>query len=79
LTHLGICKAARPTDLWCADYTGTITDFTRRYLISCDALATTREMYAFTVFERVFKDHWFALAIRTNVKCPSPAPLRSLG
>ncbi len=59
----------RANDLWCADYKGefmladkrycyplTITDAASRYLIACDALTTTKEMYAFTVFERVFKD-----------------------
>ena len=37
-------------------YPLTITDFASRYLISCDALSTTREAYAFAVFERAFKD-----------------------
>ena len=58
-----------PNDLWCADYKGefmladrrycypfTVTDFASRYLISCEALANTQAMYAFTVFERAFKD-----------------------
>ncbi len=58
-----------PNDLWCADYKGefmladrrycyplTITDFASRYLLGCEALSTTKAMYAFTVFERVFKD-----------------------
>jgi putative transposase len=66
-------------DLWCADYKGefmladkrycyplTITDFASRYLICCDALATTKEVYAFTVFERAFKDFGLPLAIRTD-------------
>ena len=59
----------QPNELWCADYKGefmladrrycyplTITDFASRYLLCCDALGTTKEMYAFTVFERAFKD-----------------------
>jgi putative transposase len=58
-----------PNDLWCADFKGefmladkrycyplTITDFASRYLICCDALASTRAESAFTVFERAFKD-----------------------
>ena len=32
------------------------SDFASRYLTSCEALATTKAMYAFTVFERAFKD-----------------------
>ena len=37
-------------------YPLTITDFASRYLIACDALSTTQEIYAFTVFERAFQD-----------------------
>jgi putative transposase len=57
--------ATQPNALWCADYKGefmlanrrycyplTISDFASRYLLSCEALATTREAYAFAVFER---------------------------
>jgi putative transposase len=70
-------------DLWCADYKGefmladrrycyplTISDFASRYLISCEALATTKARYAFTVFERVFKDFGLPLAIRTDNGTP---------
>jgi putative transposase len=73
----------RPNDLWCADYKGefmladqrycyplTVTDFASRYLICCDALATTRQEYAFSVFERAFKDFGLPLAIRTDNGCP---------
>ena len=51
---------AQPTALWCADYKGefmlanrrycyplTVTDFASRHLITCDALSTTKEIYAF--------------------------------
>jgi len=60
---------AQPNELWCADYKGefmladrrycyplTITDFASRYLIACEALSTTREVYAFSMFESVFKE-----------------------
>ena len=47
-------------------YPLTITDFASRYLISCDALATTKEKYAFTVFERAFKDFGLPQAIRAS-------------
>jgi putative transposase len=73
----------RANDLWCADYKGefmladkrycyplTITDAASRYLIACDALTTTKEMYAFTVFERVFKDFGLPLSIRTDNGVP---------
>jgi putative transposase len=78
LSHPG-----QPNDLWCADYKGefmladrrycyplTVTDFASRYLITCDALSTTQEMYAFTVFERTFKDFGLPRAIRTDNGVP---------
>jgi putative transposase len=78
LTHV-----TRPNDLWCADYKGefmladtrycyplTISDFASRYLINCDALSTTRETYAFAVFERAFKDFGLPTAIRTDNGVP---------
>ena len=78
-----LCQATRPNDLWCADYKGefmladqrycyplTITDFSSRYLLCCDALGNTKEMYAFTVFERAFKDFGLPLSIRTDNGVP---------
>jgi putative transposase len=72
-----------PNDLWCADYKGefqladrrycyplTITDFATRYLIGCEALANTQASFAFTVFERVFKDFGLPRAIRTDNGAP---------
>jgi putative transposase len=77
----------RPNDLWCADYKGefmladkrycyplTITDFASRYLLSCEALSTTKEYYAFAVFERVFKDFGLPKAIRTDNGVPFASP-----
>lgn len=73
----------QPNALWCADYKGefmladrrycyplTITDFASRYLIACEALSTTKEIYAFTVFERVFKEFGLPRAIRTDNGVP---------
>jgi putative transposase len=81
---------SRPTDpnaLWCADYKGefmlgnrqycyplTITDFATRYLLACEALATTKATFAFTVFERAFKEFGLPLAIRTDNGLPFAAP-----
>ena len=78
-----LSKPLHPNDLWCADYKGefmladkrycyplTISDFTSRYLFSCEALATTRETYAFGVFERVFKEFGLPKAIRTDNGVP---------
>jgi putative transposase len=69
--------------LWSADYKGefmlsdrrycyplTITDFATRYLIACEALTTTAEKFAITVFERAFKDFGLPRAIRTDNGVP---------
>ena len=66
-----------PNALWCADYKGefmladrrycyplTITDFASRYLLSCEALTSPREAFAFAVFERAFKDFGLPQVIR---------------
>jgi putative transposase len=77
----------QPNDLWCADYKGefmladrrycyplTISDFASRCLLSCEALSTTQEIYAFTVFERVFKEFGLPSAIRTDNGVPFASP-----
>ncbi|MEA2867279.1 MAG: hypothetical protein QOE39_1994, partial [Bradyrhizobium sp.] len=77
----------QPNDLWCADYKGefmladrrycyplTITDFASRYLIACEALQSTKEVYAFTVFENVFKEFGLPNAIRTDNGVPFASP-----
>ena len=78
-----LSQPSAPNDLWCADYKGefmladkrycyplTVTDSASRYLLCCDALESTREDYAFTVFERVFKDFGLPRAIRTDNGIP---------
>jgi putative transposase len=78
-----LSRPLEPNDLWCADYKGefmladrrycyplTITDFATRYLLGCEALATTKEIYAFTVFQRVFQEYGLPKAIRTDNGIP---------
>src|ERR1700688_2564961 len=78
-----LSRPDRPNDLWCADYKGefmladrrycyplTVTDFASRYLLCCEALETTKERYAFTVFERTFKDFGLPGAIRSDNGVP---------
>ncbi|WP_371419394.1 IS481 family transposase [Bradyrhizobium sp. CCBAU 051011] len=78
---------AQPNELWCADYKGefmladrrycyplTITDFASRYLIACEALHTTKEAYAFSVFESAFKEFGLPQAIRTDNGVPFANP-----
>ena len=51
-------------------YPLTITDSLSRYLLCCDALESTRASYAFTVFERAFKDFGLPQGIRTDNGTP---------
>jgi putative transposase len=82
-----LSKPRQPNDLWCADYKGefmladrrycyplTISDFASRYLLGCEALASTQETFAFTVFERVFKEFGLPAAIRTDNGVPFSSP-----
>jgi putative transposase len=78
---------AQPNDLWCADYKGefmladrrycyplTISDHESRYLLACEALSSTKEAYAFAVFQRVFSDFGLPRAIRTDNGIPFASP-----
>jgi putative transposase len=82
-----LTRPLAPNDLWCADYKGefmladrrycyplTITDAASRYLLSCEALGSTQSQYAFSVFERVFKDFGLPKAIRTDNGVPFASP-----
>ena len=51
-------------------YPLTITDFASRYLLTCEALLTTQEKFAFTVFERTFKEFGLPQVIRTDNGVP---------
>jgi putative transposase len=55
-------------------YPLTITDFASRYLFACEALATTKEAYAFPVFEAAFKEFGLPKAIRTDNGVPFASP-----
>jgi putative transposase len=63
-----LSQAKKPNELWCADFKGefmladrrycyplTISDFASRFLFAVEALQSTRESTAITVFERAFK------------------------
>ena len=78
-----LAAAHQPNGLWCADYKGefmlgdrrychplTITDYRSRYLLACEGLHSTRSDFAFTVFERTFKDFGLPGAIRTDNGTP---------
>lgn len=72
-----------PNDLWCADYKGefmlgdrkycyplTITDHASRFLITCDALSTTKADFAFETFTKAFKEFGLPKAIKTDNGTP---------
>lgn len=82
-----LSASSEPNALWCADYKGefmladrrycyplTITDFASRYLIACEALSTTKEAYAFRVFESAFREFGLPKAIRTDNGIPFASP-----
>ena len=82
-TGTALSRPTAPNALWCADYKGefmlgnrrycyplTITDFASRYLLTCEALTTTQEKFAFTAFERTFKEFGLPAAIRTDNGVP---------
>jgi putative transposase len=73
----------RLNELWCTDYKGefllgnhqycyplTVTDHAIRFLLTCEALSSTREKYAFTVFERLFKERGLPANIRSDNGVP---------
>src|SRR6202040_2234200 len=82
-----LSRPAQPNELWCADYKGeymladrrycyplTITDSASRYIFACEALSTTKEAYAFPVFEAAFKRFGLPRAIRTDNGVPFASP-----
>ena len=83
LTGTALAAVAHPNGRWCADYKGefllrnqrdcyplTISDYASRYLLACEALSTTQERYAFSVFERAFQDFGLPDALRTDNGVP---------
>jgi transposase InsO family protein len=81
-----------PNELWCADYKGefqlgdhrycyplTITDHRTRYLLAGEALESTKACFAFTTFERVFKEFGLPAAIRTDNGVPFSSPTALFG
>ena len=82
-----LSHAKHANQLWCADYKGeflldnkkycyplTITDYHSRYLLACDGLESTKEQFAVTIFERVFKEYGLPEAIRTDNGLPFASP-----
>lgn len=86
-TGTALSQAVMPNDLWCADYKGefmlgskeycyplTVTDQASRYLLAVEGMQSTKEIYAFTAFERLFKEYGIPTAIRTDNGVPFASP-----
>jgi putative transposase len=52
-------------------YPLTVTDQASRFLLTCEALSSTREDYAFTIFERLFKERGLPANLRSDNGVPS--------
>lgn len=78
-----LSRPTSPNLLWCADYKGefmladrrycyplTITDFASRYLLCCEALQSTKERLAFSIFERAFQEFGLPATIRSDNGAP---------
>jgi putative transposase len=87
-----LVSTENPNDLWCADYKGeftlgdrrycyplTITDYSSRYLLACEALDSVAEPDSFDVFERTFKEFGLPKAIRTDNGVPFSSPCALFG
>jgi transposase InsO family protein len=73
----------RPNEVWCTDYKGefllgnrqycyplTVTDHASHFLLTCEALSSTKETYAFTALERLFKERGQPANIRSDNGVP---------
>jgi len=82
-----LSQAVAPNDLWCADFKGefklgngrycfplTVSDHASRFLLLCEALDSTREDPAITVFERLFHERGLPRAIRSDNGVPFASP-----
>jgi hypothetical protein len=87
-----LTTALAPNELWCADYKGefllgnrqycyplTVTDHRTRYLPTCEGLESTKSKFAFSVFERTFRDFDLPASIRTDNGVPYAAPWAMFG
>ena len=76
-----------PNDLWCADFKGefklgngrycyplTVTDHASRFILTCEALETTKEASAIAAFQSLFKERGLPDAIRSDNGVPFASP-----
>lgn len=80
-THPGCASlvTTEPNEIWSTDFKGefktrdgyycfplTVTDADSRYILACEALASTEQLGCFPVFERLFHEFGLPNAIRTD-------------
>jgi len=76
-----------PNDLWCVDFKGefklgdrrycyplTVTDHASRFILSCEALESTKQAGAIPVFQRLFEQRGLPAAIRSDNGVPFASP-----
>ena len=86
-TGTALSAGTAPNDLWCTDYKGefklgnrnycyplTASDHASRFVLMCESLETTREVYAFTAFERLFDERGLPWGIRSDNGIPFASP-----
>jgi transposase InsO family protein len=82
-----LSQARAPNDLWCTDFKGefrlgdgrycyplTVTDQASRYLLTCEALESTREAPVLEAFARLFRERGLPAAIRSDNGLPFASP-----
>ena len=82
-----LSEGAEPNDLWAADFKGefklgnrkycyplTVTDHSSRFVLLCEALESTKQVTAFTAFQRLFEERGLPGAIRTDNGLPFASP-----
>jgi putative transposase len=67
LTRITSAKHTRSLPFSCPI---TVTDHASRYLLACEALSSTKEQYAFTLLERLFKERGLPANIRSDNGVP---------
>ena len=82
-----LSNGSAPNDLWCVDFKGefklgngrycyplTASDHASRFILSCEALESTKQSPATAVFQRLFEERGLPDAIRSDNGVPFASP-----
>ncbi len=82
-----LSEALHPNDLWCADFKGefklgngrycyplTVTDQASRFVLTCEAMESTKEIPVIQAFVRLFRERGLPSAIRSDNGLPFASP-----